>query len=90
MKIKIYTLSSSVDPENIRYIGKTACSLEYRLTRHIYNNFKDKTHKGNWIRKEIKSGNRILIKELFIVPKMITGKSGKFTLYLNTKKWGTN
>lgn len=66
---KIYALSSSGSPDNIRYIGKTACSLSYRLSRHVYYNTNNKTHKGNWIRKEINSGNKILIKELFVVPK---------------------
>ena len=67
-KIKIYALSSSNEPDNFRYIGKTACSLKYRLSRHLYDNKNTKTHKGNWIRKEIGNGYKILIKEIFEVP----------------------
>jgi len=67
-KIKIYALSSSNEPDNFRYIGKTSCSLKYRLSRHLYDNKNTKTHKGNWIRKEIDNGHKILIKEIFEVP----------------------
>lgn len=88
MKIKIYTLSSSIDPDNVRYIGKTACSLDYRLTRHIYDNSKDKTHKGNWIRKEIKSGNKILIKEIFVVPKNDNWEKWEIHFISEYKKMG--
>ena len=32
MKITIYTLSSSADPDNIRYVGKTKQPLKRRLS----------------------------------------------------------
>lgn len=67
-QVKIYTLSSSKEPENIRYIGQTGSELKYRLSRHIQNSKSEKTHKSYWINKELKNGNKILIKEIYIVP----------------------
>lgn len=60
----IYTLSSSSDPNNIRYIGKTK-NLKDRIRRHIgkyYINFED-NYKNRWIKSEIDKGNKILIEE---------------------------
>lgn len=68
-KIKIYALSSSSDPDNIRYIGKTKETLKQRLSRHILSSKNEKTYKANWIRKELSIGNNILIKNIFTVPK---------------------
>lgn len=67
-QVKIYALSSSEAPENIRYIGQTGSKLKYRLSRHIQNSKTEKNHKSYWINKELKKGNKILIKELFAVP----------------------
>lgn len=73
MNVKIYTMSSSNNPNNIRYVGKTVQTLSRRLSLHIsfakrnkrtnyYNN-----HTSNWINKELKLGNTILIEEIDIV-----------------------
>lgn len=61
----IYTLSSSEDPDNIRYIGKTN-DLDDRLRRHTGKYYLENeiTHKNNWIKSEMKKGNEILIKSI--------------------------
>lgn len=70
METKIYTLSSSNNPDIIRYIGKTKESLKKRLAGHItlakINKIKGYFHNytSNWINKEIELGNTIIIKEL--------------------------
>lgn len=70
METKIYTLTSSANINNIRYIGKTNTSLKKRLCGHItlskINKDKNYTHNhtSNWIQKEITLGNYILIEEL--------------------------
>lgn len=35
MEIKIYTLSSTREPNNVRYVGKTKQSLKRRLNGHL-------------------------------------------------------
>lgn len=67
-QIKIYGLSSSDSPDNIRYIGKTINKLKNRLQRHLSDYKHENTYKSRWIKKEIKKGNKILIKEIFLVP----------------------
>ena len=60
----IYTLSSSSEPDNIRYVGK-ANNLKDRLRRHIgkyYLNL-EINYKNNWIKSELSKGNKILINE---------------------------
>ena len=59
--IYIYTLSSSCDPDNIRYVGKTN-NLKDRLRRHLKN--VDGTYKYNWVKSELKKGNKIIIETL--------------------------
>ncbi len=64
----IYTLSSSENPDNIRYIGK-AKNLKDRIRRHIgkhYLNIED-NYKNRWIKSELSKGNKILISEVEIV-----------------------
>lgn len=68
-QIKIYALSSSKEPDIFRYVGKTIETLKERLYRHTSSSKYEKTRKANWIRKELANGNKILIKEVFIVPK---------------------
>lgn len=61
----IYTLSSSENPDNIRYIGK-AKNLKDRVRRHIgkyYLNLED-NYKNRWIKSELLKGNKILISEV--------------------------
>lgn len=67
-QIKIYGLSSSESPDNIRYIGKTINKLKNRLQRHLSDYKHENTYKSRWIKKEIKKGNKIIIKEIFLVP----------------------
>ena len=70
MEIKIYTLSSTRNPNNIRYVGKTKQKLTRRLSQHLLD---AKNHKKigkstnynyNWINKEISEGYSIIITEL--------------------------
>lgn len=85
-QITIYALSSSKEPNNIRYVGK----LKERLNRHISSSKYEKTRKANWIRKELKSGNNILIKEVFIVPKNDDWKKWEIHFISEHKKLGYN
>lgn len=68
MQVIFYTLSSSEDPNNIRYVGKTRQSLKRRLQGHICSASKNKdcvsNHNYNWINKEISKGNTIIISEI--------------------------
>ena len=61
----IYSLSSSAEPDNIRYIGK-AKNLKDRLRRHLgkYYLNSEINHKNNWIKSELSKGNTILIREI--------------------------
>lgn len=69
-KLRIYTLSDSREPDNIRYIGKTIQTLNRRLTGHICTANRAlvyKTHYGHcqkWILKVLREGGDILIEEL--------------------------
>ena len=70
MEIKIYTLSSSRNPNEIRYVGKTKQTLKRRLQGHICCAKKAKlegkvtNHTYNWINHELELGNTIIIEEL--------------------------
>jgi len=58
----IYSLSSSEDPSNIRYIGKTKFENQ-RLKQHIkraLNKLDKRTYRDNWIKSEIVKGNNII------------------------------
>ena len=70
MEIKIYTLSSTRDPNNIRYVGKSKQKLSRRLSQHLCaakkareNNYK-LNYNYNWINKELSEGYEIIIEEL--------------------------
>lgn len=63
----IYGLSSNIDIDNIRYIGKTN-NIKNRLYRHLSKySLKENTYKNNWIKSELLKGNYIIIKELYII-----------------------
>lgn len=68
--LKIYTLSSTRNPNDIRYVGKTNQSLDRRLAQHlscskIYKkNKKFSIYNYNWINKEIQDGYSILIESI--------------------------
>lgn len=70
MEIKIYTLSSTREPNNIRYVGKTKQTLKRRLQGHLCDANKAKrignykNYNYNWINKEISEGYNIIILEL--------------------------
>ena len=70
MNVTFYTLSSSEDLDNIRYVGKTECTLKTRLSQHINESKRhleqNYTHnyKSNWINKELSKGNTIIIQEI--------------------------
>ena len=70
MNIKIYTLASSRNPEEIKYVGKTKQTLKRRLQGHLCSAKKAKkegrvtNHTYNWINYELSLGNSIIIEEL--------------------------
>lgn len=70
MEIKIYTLSSTRDLNEIRYVGKTKQTLKRRLQGHLCDARKAKinnyyqNHNYNWINKELKEGFDIVIIEV--------------------------
>jgi hypothetical protein len=62
----IYALIDSNEPDIIRYVGKSN-NINTRLTKHINESKKSKSHKNNWIKKIILEGRRpkvILLKEV--------------------------
>jgi group I intron endonuclease len=61
MNTIIYTLADPISGE-IRYIGKTIRSLEYRLKQHLYD--KSNTKRINWIKSLKKKGLLPIIEEL--------------------------
>lgn len=64
---KIYTLSSSEFPENIRYVGQTINTLNKRLIMHKHKSKKETNHRACWIRSVYKNGFEVLINEIDIV-----------------------
>lgn len=70
MEIKIYTLSSTRNPNIIRYIGKSKQKLSRRLSQHLCAAKKAKetnyklNYNYNWINKELSEGYEIIIEEL--------------------------
>ena len=59
-KIYIYGLSSSAEPEIIRYIGYTNNPYKRRCD-HVTESRALKTHRHKWVRSVIESGNKLLI-----------------------------
>lgn len=70
MEIKIYTLSSTRNLNEVRYVGKTKQSLKRRLSQHLCSArkvLKDNygyNYNYNWINKEIADGYDIEILEI--------------------------
>lgn len=70
MEIKIYTLSSTRNPNIIRYVGKSKQKLSRRLSQHLCAAKKAKetnyklNYNYNWINKELSEGYEIIIEEL--------------------------
>lgn len=60
---RIYILICPIN-YTIRYVGKTVKSVEYRLTGHIYDSKRGKTHKSNWIKRLTKQGLKPYIVEI--------------------------
>lgn len=86
----IYTLSSSENPNNIRYVGKTK-NLKDRIRRHIgkyYLNSED-SYKNRWIKSELLKGNEILIEELEIVDDSNWIEREKYWIE-QLRQWGFN
>jgi hypothetical protein len=66
----IYNLSSSDEPNNVRYIGKSD-TPNIRIKKHIQESKRlNSTHKHRWINKKISQGYEIKINILKIVNKM--------------------
>lgn len=65
MLVKIYTLQSTRNLSDIRYVGKTIQKLNSRLSQHLsLARNKAKRHVYNWIRKELSEGYEISIIEI--------------------------
>lgn len=70
MEIKIYTLSSTRNLNDIRYVGKTKQLLKRRLQGHLCDARKSKrfgyfqNYNYNWINREIAEGYEIVILEI--------------------------
>lgn len=70
MVIRIYTLSSSRNPEEIKYVGKTKQTVVRRLQGHLTNAKKAlekgncTNHNYNWINYELNLGNEIIVEEV--------------------------
>lgn len=70
MEIKIYTLASTRNLNDIRYVGKTKQTLKRRLQGHLCNAKKAKelhnykNYNYNWINHELENGYNIIITEL--------------------------
>lgn len=62
-KVKIYTLTDPRTNE-IRYVGKTVQSLNYRLACHIYQTKRYRHHNSSWIKSLLKLNLRPIIEEL--------------------------
>lgn len=67
-EIKIYALICPLSLK-VKYIGRTKVSLPMRLSQHVFHakNFKDNTHKSNWIRSLLKINSRPYIRTLCII-----------------------
>lgn len=86
--IFIYTLSSSSNPNDIRYIGKTK-NIKDRIRRHIskyYLNLED-NYKNRWIKSELNKGNKILIEEIDLVQDGYWKESEKYWIE-QFRNWG--
>lgn len=62
--MRIYTLSSSESPEQVRYVGYTKHQLKKRLSEHKSDSKNLRTHKDKWMRKHLNNGNQIIITEI--------------------------
>ena len=60
----IYSLSSSLSPVKIRYVGITIGRLQKRLNEHLCESKKLKTHKDRWIQRQVINGGNIIISTL--------------------------
>lgn len=98
MEIKIYTLSSTRNLNDIRYIGKTKQTLKRRLQGHLCDAKKAKrlnnynNHNYNWINREINDGFEIVIAEIDSL-EFLEGEDWKwFEQYWisQIKVWGFN
>jgi hypothetical protein len=67
-EVKIYALVCPLSLK-IKYIGRTKVSLPMRLSQHVFHakNFRDNTHKSNWIRSLLKINSRPYIRKLCVV-----------------------
>lgn len=64
---RIYTLTDPRTKE-IRYVGKTIKTLQQRLTAHLYDINRTKTHKSNWIREVMSEDLTPIIEEIETLP----------------------
>ena len=96
MEIKIYTLSSTRNLNDIKYVGKTKQTLKRRLQGHLCDARKAKKNNYyrnlnyNWINKEISEGFEIIILELDSLEFDITEDWAWFEQYWisQIKHWG--
>lgn len=98
MEVKIYTLSSTRDLNNIRYVGKTRQTLRRRLQGHLCGAKKAKekgiytSHEFNWINHELSEGYSIVIEEIDSLEFLDGEEWGWLEVYWieQMKQWGFN
>jgi hypothetical protein len=88
MLYNIYTLSSNVEPNNIRYVGVTVNNLQIRFAQHKYNALHNKSTKvSKWMYKNLKNNNQILIRLLETVEEDVWSLTEKYWIS-QFKTWG--
>ena len=57
----LYSLTSSDNFNEVRYLGYTGKPIAKRLQGHLYTSKSKKTYKDKWIQSEVNKGNKIII-----------------------------
>lgn len=86
--IKIYTLKDPTNNE-IRYVGKTIKTLEWRLYQHLHNTITYKNKNASWIKSLIKKGYSPII-ELLDETNETNWKYLEIYWISQLKSWGFN
>lgn len=85
--VSIYFLSSSADPENIRYIGFTNKKLENRKWCHEYDSTRHDNIRCQWIRSVKANGHSLVIGELETTDTTNAFECERFWI-AQVKNWG--
>jgi hypothetical protein len=57
----IYGLSSSIEPNDIKYIGYTSMDLNRRYSRHMTTSKLDHTSKERWVKAVLEMGSELIM-----------------------------